>query len=72
MESDIINEGFSISESMYGLHYMSVTGDGDSSVMATIRQSVSYGTFVNKIECANHACKSYRSQLEQLAKERGD
>ena len=69
MESDIIAEGFSLSEQMYGLRYMSVIGDGDSSVMATIRQAVSYGIFVRKIECANHACKAYRSRLEALAKD---
>ena len=69
MESDIIAEGFSLSESMYGLRYMSVIGDGDSSVMANIRQAVSYGIFVTKIECANHACKAYRSRLETVAKD---
>ena len=69
MESDIIAEGFSLSEKMYGLRYISVIGDGDSSVMATICQSVTYGVFVNKIECANHACKAYRGRLETLAKD---
>ena len=69
VESDIIAEGFSLSERMYGLRYMSVIGDGDSSVMATIQQAVPYGMFVNKIECANHACKVYRSKLESVAKD---
>ena len=69
MESDIISEGFRLSESMYGLRYMRVVGDGDSSVMATIVQTVPYGMFVEKIECANHACKAYRSRLEELAKD---
>ena len=68
MESDIIAEGFRLSEQLYGLRYMFVIGDGDSSVMATIRQSVLYGVYVNKIECANHACKAYRSRVEALAK----
>ena len=48
---------------------MNVVGDGDSSVLATIRQAVPYGIFVEKIECANHAVKSYRSRLEALAKD---
>ena len=48
---------------------MFVVGNGDSSVMANIRSSVPYGIFVTKIKCANHACKSYRSQLEQLVKD---
>ena len=69
MESDIIAEGFRLSEQLYGLRYMFVIGDGNSSVMATIRQSVFYGVYVNKIECANHACKAYRSRLEALAKD---
>ena len=69
MESDIIAEGFRLSEQLYGLRYMFVIGDGDSSVMATIRQSVLYGVYVNKIECANHACKAYRSRVEALAKD---
>ena len=69
MESDIIAEGFRLSEELYGLRYMYVIGDGNSSVMATIRQSVLYGMYMNNIECANHACKAYRSRLEALAKD---
>ena len=61
MESDIISEGFRLSESMYGLRYMRIVGDGDSSVMSTIVQTVPYGMFVTKIECANHACNEHRS-----------
>ena len=68
MESDIISEGFRRSESMYGLRYMQVIGDRNSSVMAKIIQTVHYGLFVEKVECANHACKAYRSRLEELAK----
>ena len=48
---------------------MCVIADGDSSVMATMRQAVSCGIFVNKIECANHACKAYRSPLAAPAKD---
>ena len=69
MESDIISEGFRQAEEMHGLRYIRVIADGDSSMMCTIRQSVVYGIFVEKIECANHACKCYRSRLEQLAKD---
>ena len=46
-----------------------VIDDGDSSVMANIRQYVVYGPFVEKVECANHACKCYRNRLEELAKD---
>ncbi len=37
METDIICEGFTNSEVQYGIRYMFVVGDGDSSVMANIR-----------------------------------
>ena len=69
MKSDIIAEGFRLSETTHGVRYLKVVGDGDSSVMATIRQAVLYGAFVEKIECANHAVKCYRSRLEALAKD---
>ena len=35
--------------------------------MSTIRQTVPYGPFVEKMEFANHACKGYQSHLERLA-----
>ena len=44
VESDIIADR--LSEEMYGLRYMSVIDDGNSSVMATIRQAVPYGIVV--------------------------
>ena len=62
----MISDGFRHSEATHGIRYLRLVGDGDSSVMATIRQTVPYGPFVEKIECANHACKSYRSRLEKL------
>ena len=69
MESDIIAEGFRLSETTHGVRYLKVVGDRDSSVMATIRQAVPYGAFVEKIERANHAVECYRSRLEALAKD---
>ena len=69
MESDIIAESFTMSKQVYGLWYMSVIADGDSLVMAPIWQTMSYGIFMNKVECANHACKAYRSRLEVLAED---
>ena len=69
MESDIIVEGFRLSEQVHGIRYMCAIGDDDSSVMANIRQYVVYGPFVEKVECANHACKCYRNRLEELAKD---
>lgn len=44
-----------------------VTGDGDSSVLPTLLDYVPvWGRDIKKIECANHACKCYRSSLENL------
>lgn len=48
---------------------MKLVGDGDSSVMSTIHKAIPYGIYIDKIECANHAVKCYRSRLEQLAKD---
>ena len=70
MEADIIATGFRISQEMHGVRYTQVIGDGDSSVLHNIRTTVpSYGRDVDKIECANHAVKGYRSKLEKLAKD---
>ena len=69
METDIVSEGFRLSEKHHGVRYMRVTADGDSSVMSTLIQSVPYGPFIQKIECANHACKCYCSCLEAFARD---
>ena len=68
-ESDIIVEGFKLSESMHGLRYMWMIGDGDSSVHYSVTINVPYGRDVKKIECSNHAVKCYRSSLEKLVKD---
>ena len=64
-----MSEGFRPSEKHHGVRYMRVTADGDSSVMSTLIQSVPYGSFMQKIECANHACKCYCCRLEAFAKD---
>ena len=69
METDIIVEGFNLSESMHGLRYIKMIGDGDSSVHHNIITSVSYGRYVEKIECANHAVKCYHSRLANIVKD---
>lgn len=70
MESDVVAEGFWLSELTHGARYLKLVGDGDSSVMSTILQSVQYGSYmyVEKIKCANHAVKCYPSRLEHLVK----
>ena len=57
-------EGFKQSETLHGLRYVRMIGDGDSSVHHAVRTGVpSYGRLVQKLECANHAVKCYRSSL---------
>lgn len=67
MENDLICEGFNQSIEMHGLVYMHYIGDGDAAVIAAIQQSCSYGRFVTKVECANHATRAYCANLNKLA-----
>lgn len=70
METDMIVESFKAAESMHGLRYMYMTGDGDSSVLANVQASVpGWGSKVTKVECANHAVKCYRSRLEKIVQD---
>ena len=68
METDILVEGFRISEEMHGLQYLRYIGDGDSSVFYRLKQSVPYGSFIEKEECANHVTKNYTKYLHGLVK----
>lgn len=71
MESDIIVEGFQQAEAQHGVRYTKFIGDGDSSVLAHLRQDVKvWGRDIDKQECANHAVKCFRSSLEKLVKEK--
>ena len=73
METDIILEGFVQAEQVHGVRYMRFIGDGDSSVYPTLLANVpDWGSDIRKIECANHACKCYRSSLEALAKDHAE
>ena len=72
MEADIIVQGFNMSESMHGLRYIKLIGDGDSSVHHSIISSVPYGRFVEKVECANHAVKCYHSRLANIVKDNSE
>ena len=67
METSAILEGFQEAEKVHGIRYTRFIGDGDSSVYTTLLQEVPvYGRSIKKMECANHACKCYRSSLESL------
>ena len=71
MEPDIILSGFKEAEHVHGLRYINFVGDGDSSVYPTLIQGVTgWGRYIKKMECANHACKCYRSSLEKLVQEK--
>ena len=66
METDIILKGFLQSEEQHGLRYTQFIGDGDSSVYLALISGMPYGSFIKKLECANHAVKCYRTALENL------
>ena len=67
METDIILDGFLKAEQMHGVRYTRFIGDGDSSVFPTLRENIPiWGHDIQKVKCANHACKCYRSSLEKL------
>ena len=66
MEADIIVEGF-LKANEYGIRYMTLIADGDSSTYAKIQEEVPvWGAHVKKGECANHVCKCLRGHLEKL------
>ena len=66
METDIILKGFLQSEEQHGLRYTQFIGDGDSSVYLALISGMPYGSFIKKLECANHVVKCYRTALENL------
>ena len=67
MESDVILEWFLEAEWVHRVCYMEFIGDGDSSMYPTLLQNVpGWGHAIQKLECANHACKCYRGALEPL------
>ncbi|XP_041988658.1 uncharacterized protein LOC121740029 [Aricia agestis] len=66
MESTILIEGFQKSQEMHGIKYLQFVGDGDSSVFAQLREKVSYGQQIKKIECKNHVIKNYTGALYKI------
>lgn len=68
MESDIIVEGLKYLEENFKVRCTKIIGDGDTNLMTNIQDSVSYGGWVLKIECANHAVRRYFRALEKLQK----
>ena len=70
METDIIVEGFKKCIQHHGIKYTKFIGDGDSSVYPTLISSVPWGYAIEKMECANHAVKCYRTALETLVQDK--
>ena len=69
--ANVILEGFKQAEEVHGVRYTKFIGDGDSSVFPTLVQCVPvWGRYIEKLECANHSCKCYRSSLEKLVQEK--
>ena len=70
METDIIVEGFKKCIEQHSVKYTKFTGDGNSSVYSTLISSVPWGYAIEKLECANHAVKCYRTALETLVQDK--
>lgn len=70
MESDIICEGFKRSKEMFGLIYLKLVGDGDSSVHKKLIESRPYGhTLVQKVECRNHLLRNFCAKIRDICGE---
>lgn len=60
--------GFEQVEREHGVRYIRMVGDGDSSVYPTLVENVPvWGYAIQKLECANHACKCYRLVMPMYA-----
>nr|XP_023028737.1 uncharacterized protein LOC111516867 [Leptinotarsa decemlineata] len=72
METDIIVEGFRSSITTHGLKYLTLVGDGDSSVYSKLILTKHYGpqTVITKIECSNHLLRNFSSKLRDISKRR--
>lgn len=67
METDIICDGFKHSIEMYGLIYLKLVGDGDSSVHKKLIESRPYGpTLVQKVECKNHLLRNFCAKVRAV------
>ncbi|KAK3913359.1 hypothetical protein KUF71_022827, partial [Frankliniella fusca] len=66
MEQEGVVEGFQASLQRHGLLYRYYIGDGDASVMSGIREKVSYGRLVQKVECANHVTRNFCDKVRAL------
>ena len=57
-------------ERVHGFRYTKFVSDSDSSVYPTLLQNVpGWDHAIQKLKCANHACKCYRGSLERLVQD---
>ena len=63
MESDILVDAFRIATSMHNLRYTRFVADGNSITHSETVARAPYGRNIEKIECANHACKCLKNRL---------
>ncbi|KAK9685426.1 hypothetical protein QE152_g38052 [Popillia japonica] len=69
MEADILVEGFNKSIEMHNLKHATFVGDGDSNVYCKLKERVTYGLEINKIEYSNHVIENYGKFLFELKKD---
>ncbi|KAE9522691.1 hypothetical protein AGLY_016913 [Aphis glycines] len=68
MEAAVIVNGFRESESMYGIRYLKLIADGDSSVYKQILEARPYkNRTVEKIECKNHLLRNFCKKMREIA-----
>ncbi len=70
MEAAIFLEGFQEAERVHGVRYIRYIGDGDSNTLLKLQaEGPQWCKRILKDECANHATKCLRSNLEKLVEE---
>jgi len=70
MDTDILVEGFRISEEMHGLQYLRYIGDGDSSVFYRLKKSVRMTRLLKKKNVRNMLQKSMRNTSAALSQQK--
>ncbi|GFR09305.1 uncharacterized protein TNCT_24351 [Trichonephila clavata] len=69
MESDIIVEGVQFLETVHHIRCTRIVADGDSNIISSIQEKISYGGRVLKVECANHAVRRFGRALDKLQRD---
>jgi len=68
MESDILVEGFRVSEELHKVKYSKFIADGDSSTYKKLLEARPYANLtIEKIECRNHLLRNFVNKLKFLS-----